>query len=138
MLYYKTFKRNKLINVPINMSDIVRILFTCKIIHIDQKEPFPSGKVIFVGLGNNNYECRILYDMKYTDHMELTYGGYFSEDHSGYNAWWTMNYNYSDEYDKTKAYIVENREDGDKLAAFLNFIGGISKLENTIYNKKEQ
>ncbi len=46
-----------------------------------------------------------------------------------------MNYNYSDEYDKTKAYVVNNLADGYKLAKFLNFIKGFKNLENTMYKK---
>ena len=70
--------------------------------------------------------------------MKLTYGGYFNEEHNGYNAWWTMNYNYSDEYDKTKAYVVNNLADGYKLAKFLNFIKGFKNLENTILKKENE
>ena len=137
-LYYEDFIDNKRIKIPITIQDIKRILNECKIIDIEAKEPFPEGEVTFVGVGNDDYECRTLWDMKYTDHMKLTYGGYFNEDHSGYNAWWTMNYNYSNEYDKTKAYIVNNCTDGHKLAKFLNFIRGFKNLENTILKKEDE
>ena len=137
-LYYETIEKDEWVKIPITIQDIKRILSECKIIDIEAKEPFPEGKVTFVGVGNDNYECHTLWDMKYTNHMRLTYGGYFSEDHSGYNAWWTMNYNYSDEYDKTKAYIVNNQSDGEKLAHFLNFIKGFKNLENTILKKEDE
>ncbi|MBR6907795.1 hypothetical protein IKN40_04845 [bacterium] len=137
-LYYEDFIDGECEQIPITILDIKRILSKCKIIDIEAKESFPEGKVTFVGVGNDKYECRSLWDMKYTDHMKLTYGGYFKEDHSGYNAWWTMNYNYSDKYDKTKAYIVNNKTDGYKLAKFLNFIGGFNNLENTILKKENE
>lgn len=123
---------------PITIQDIKRILNESKVINIEDKEPFPEGKVTFVGVGNDSYECKTLWDMKYTNHMKLAYGGYFNEDHSGYNAWWTMNYNYSDKYDKKKVYIVNNAEDGHKLAKFLNFIGGFNNLDNIIEKKKKE
>lgn len=138
ILYYEDFIDGEWEQIPITILDIKRILDYCQIINIKKKEPFPNGKVTFVGVGNDNYECNTLWDMKYTDHMELTYGGYFNKEHSGHNPWWTMNYNFSDKYDKTKAYIVDNEDDGNKLAKFLNFTHGISNLENTIYDKKEQ
>ena len=138
-LYYEDFIDNKIVKIPITINDIKRILNECKIIDIEAKEPFPKGEVTFVGVGNDNYECRTLWDIVYTDHMKLTYGGYFHEDHNGYyNVWRTMNYNYSDKYDKTKAYIVNNSTDGHKLAKFLNFIKGFKNLENTILNKENE
>ena len=137
-LYYEDFINGETVKVNITIKDIERILSECKIIDIEAKEQFPKGKVTFVGVGNNNYECRTLWDIEYTDHMKLTYGGYFNEEHNGYNAWWTMNYNYSDEYDKTKAYVVNNLADGYKLAKFLNFIKGFKNLENTILKKENE
>lgn len=125
-------------NKLIPIQDIKRILGECKVIDIKAKEPFPEGALTFVGVGNDNYECRTLCDIRYTDHMELTYGGYFNKDHSGYHAWWTMNYNYSNEYDKTKAYIVKNVDDGIALATFLNYFGGLSKIQSTIAKKREE
>ena len=138
MLYIEDLVDNKWVKIPITIQDIKRILSECKIIDIEAKEPFPEGKVTIVGVGNDDYECHTFYDMGYTNHMRLTYGGYFSEDHRGFNAWWTMNCNYSDKYDKTKAYIVDNMNDGDKLAKFLNFIEGFKNLENTILKKEEE
>jgi len=138
MLYIVDLINNHWVNIPVTIQDIKRILSECKIIDIEAKEPFPEGKVTIVGVGNDDYECHTFYDMEYTDHMKLTYGGYFNEDHSGWNAWWTMNYNYSDEYDKTKAYIVDNADDGNKLAKFLNFVGGLKNIENTIQKKKDE
>lgn len=137
-LYYEDFIDCEKVKIPITIQDIKRILGECKIIDIKNKEPFPKGKVTFVGVGNDKYEYHTLWDMEYTDHMKLTYGGYFNEDHSGYNAWWTMNYNYSDKYDKTKAYIVNNRMDGQKLAKFLNFINGFKNLDNSIKEKENE
>lgn len=137
-LYYEVFIDGEWEKIPITILDIKRILSECKIIDIEAKEPFPEGKVTFVGVSNDKYECQTLWDMRYTDHMKLTYGGYFKEDHSGYNPWWTMNYNYSNEYDKTKAYIVNNRTDGDKLANFLNFIKGFKNLDNSIRKKENE
>ena len=46
--------------------------------------------------------------------------------------------NYSDEYDKTEAYIVKNKTDGYKLAKFLNFVGGLSGIQSTIIKKQEE
>ena len=138
MIYYDFIGYEHISDTHIEIKDIKRILSECKIIDIEVKEPLPEGKVTFVGVGNDKYECRVLWDMKYTDHMKLTYGGYFNEDHSGYNAWWTMNYNYSDLYDKTKMYIVNNRDDGEKLAAFLNFTHGFNNIQNIIYQKEDE
>ena len=138
VLYYEDFGKNGREKIPITIQDVKRILDECKVINIKVKEPFPEGEVTFVGVGNDNYECRTLWDIRYTDHMKLTYGGYFNKDHSGYNAWWTMNYNYSDKYDKTKAYIVKNKADGHKLAKFLNFVGGLNGIQSTIIKKQEE
>lgn len=137
-LYYEDFINGETVKVNITIKDIERILSECKIIDIKGKEQFPKGKVTFVGVGNDNYECRTLWDIEYTDHRNLTYGGYFNEEHNGYNTWRTMNYNYSDEYDKTKAYVVNNLADGYKLAKFLNFIKGFKNLENTILKKENE
>lgn len=138
VLYYEDFGKNGRVKIPITIQDVKKILDECKVINIKAKEPFPKGEVTFVGVGNDNYECRTLWDMRYTDHMRLAYGGYFNKDHSGYNAWWTMNYNYSDNYDKTEAYIVKNKDDGYKLAKFLNFVGGLSGIQSTIIKKQEE
>lgn len=135
VLYYEDFGKDGLVKTPITIQDVKRILDECKVIDIKAKEPFPKGEVTFVGVGNDKYECRTLWDMRYTDHMKLTYGGYFNKDH---NKWWTMNYNYSDKYDKTKAYIVKNKADGYKLAKFLNFVGGLSGIQSTIIEKQEE
>ena len=132
-LYYEDFINGETVKVNITIKDIERILSECKIIDIEAKEQFPKGKVIFVGVGNDT-----LWDIEYTDHMKLTYGGYFNEEHNGYNAWRTMNYNYSDEYDKTKAYVVNNLAEGYKIAKFLNFNKGFKNLENTILKKENE
>ena len=85
-LYYEDFINGETVKVNITIKDIERILSECKIIDVKAKEQFPKGKVTFVGVGNDNYECRTLWDIEYTDHMNLTYGGYFNEEHNGYNA----------------------------------------------------
>lgn len=135
MLYYKKWNNFEFENVPITTEDIKRILSECKVINIKAKEELPKGKVIFVGVGNEKYDCMALYDLEYTNHMKYTYGGYVNEGHS---RWWTMNYNYSDLYDKTKMYVVNNMDDGEKLAVFLNFTGGLNNINKTISQKHDE
>lgn len=137
-MYYNWKKYKSITDTPVTVKEIKRILSECKIIDIVAKEELPKGKAIIVGVGNDKYEWHELWDMKYTDHMKYTYGGYFEEDHGGYNPWWTMNYNYSDEYDKTKMYIVKNTEDAEKLTVFLNFTSGLKNLSTTIYHKEKE
>jgi cell division protein FtsL len=137
-MYYNWKKYESITDTPVTVQEIKRILSECKIIDIAAKEELPQGKVIIVGVGNDDYEWHELWDLKYTNHREYTYGGYFNEDHSGYHSWWTMNYNYSDKYDKTKMYILKNTEDAEKLKVFLNFTGGLNNLLDTIYNKEKE
>ena len=135
MIYYRKCNNFEFENIPITIQEIKKILSESKIINIEAQEELPKGQVIFVGVGNDRYECMTLWDMEYTNHMKLTYGGYFKKDHCG---WWTMNYNYSNIYDKTKMYIVNNKDDGGKLAAFLNFTHGLSNIENIICEKENE
>jgi hypothetical protein len=130
--------QSKFIEEPVTLPDIQRILKESRVIDIAAKEELPKGKVTFVGLSNHEYECKTLYDLAYTNHDRLTYGGYFMEDHSGYNAWWTMNYNFSELLDKTKMYVVKSEEDGRKLAAFMNFIRGFNNIDKTIQEKEQE
>lgn len=139
MLYYKEkYIKGNLEKIPITPQDIQRILNESKVIDIESREPFPEGKLIVVGIGNRNYECHVLYDMQYTTHAKLTYGGYQSKDHNENFPWWTMNYTNSDKYDKTKCYIVKNYDDGCMLAKFFNFVGGLENLEKTIQEKEDE
>ena len=67
-----------------------------------------------------------------------TYGGYkyLRKDGEG-DFWWTFNYVYDDKYNKEYAYIVDNEDDGDKLAKFLTSIYGyfdINKINWKISN----
>lgn len=134
-LTYIDYKNGRT-EIPITLEEIKEIIDKSKKLSIFNKDPFPRGKVTFVGVGNTDYECITLWDMKYTDHRSNTYGGYFNEDHSGYNAWWTMNYNYSEKYNKDIIYIVDNDDDGFKLAEFLNFTHGIQNINLTIADKQ--
>lgn len=136
MILYYNWKTNT--KEPVTVQEIKRILSEAKIIDIFKKEEFPSGKVTFVGLSNNSFECMSLWDMKYSDHGQHTYGGYFSEEHIGSHLWWTMNHCYNENFDHSKAYIVSNEIDGGKLAAFLNFCNGLNNIEKTIFDKEDE
>lgn len=136
MIYYTKYKTNT--EEPVTVRDIKRILSEAKIIDIFNKEEFPKGEVMLVGLSNKSFECITLNNVSYTTHGKATYGGYIGENIGGRNTWWTMNHCYDMNLDHSKAYIVSNREDGDRLAAFLNFCGGLSNIEKTIFNKEDE
>lgn len=136
MIMYYNWKTNT--KEPVTVQEIKRILSEAKIIDIFKKEEFPSGKVTIVGLSNSSFECKTLCDLKYTDHGKHTYGGYFKEDHSGSYPWWTMNHCYNENIDHSKAFIVSNEIDGEKLAAFLNFCSGLCNIEKTIFDKEDE
>lgn len=128
-------------------EDIIRILNSCKIINLKNKEPFPKPEhewdpLIIVGLSNGNwgpdhYKCDTFYYVKYTTHGYCTWGGYtmLGKDNEP-KLWWTMNHVYNDDNNTEFAYVVDNKEDGYKLAEFLDSINGyfdINKIEDKIY-----
>lgn len=133
------------------IEDIKRILKSCKRINVRNCDPWPEkdytkGPIYLVGLTNSDwpgetdqFKCYEIYYPKYCKRIgknDLTYGGYkyLRKDGEG-DFWWTFNYVYDDRYNKEYAYIVNNEDDGDKLAKFLTSIYGyfdINKINEKI------
>lgn len=132
-------------------KDIVRILSTCKVINLKENEPFPKPEneddpIYVVGLSNANwgkdyYKCDSFYKIKYRS-TDGTWGGYTSINKDGdYQWYWTMNDVFGDENNREYAYIVNNYDDGRKLAKFLDTINGyfdINHLNEIISRKQEK
>ena len=135
------------------IEDIKRILKFCKRINVRNCDPWPEkdytkGPIYLVGLTNSDwpgesdqFKCFTIYYPKYCKRIgknDLTYGGYMylGKDEDG-DFWWTFNYVYDDRYNKEWAYIVDNEDDGDKLAKFLTSIYGyfdINKINEKIFD----
>ena len=118
-------------------KEIIRILNNCIKINIKNSESFPKSvnngdAVYLVGLTNNKFggsdkfKCIQVYYPKYRENTyDMTYGGFrWIEKDGEPSGWWTFNSVYNDKNNKEYAYIVDNENDGEKLAEFLNKING--------------
>lgn len=108
--------------MELTLDNIQRIIDYMKVVNLKNKEELPQDLTYIVGLSNDRYECHHLKEMKYTDHDKRrnSYGG--STEWTGWGSWWTMNLCYDSDMNHDYMFIVDNWEDGELLAKFLNFV----------------
>ena len=118
--------------MELTLENIQRVIDYMKVVNVKNKEELPQDLTYIVGLSNDRYECHYLQEMKYTDHDKRrnSYGG--STEWTGWGSWWTMNMCYDDGMNHDYMFIVDNREDGELLAKFLNFVSFANKSEDSI------
>lgn len=121
-------------------SSLNDIINQSRIIDLSKQEPLPEVEAYIVGMGNDNWECRHFYSMKYgSDEKKHTYGGYQSYDKEGnLCAWWTMNWNYSN-FRSEYMFVVPDYDTGKHLADLLRLIGNDwLDIESAINQREEE